>query len=254
MVTEPLVDLPWDTQDSSTVSGAELSGAYRLKDFPGSSHRILADWVKNLPPAAKVLEIGVGADPFAQLVRRGDLHWLGVDAGVSSLGAIRRTLTGGVIADAELLAALPTNRGAVILADTLEHLVDPERMLQVVFRALDERGTLLLSVPNVAHWAIRLSLLCGRFDYSDRGILDRTHRTFFTRRSMREMLSRNRFVVVHEAFSSVPLPFALPRAPKILVVALERLQRAAIWILPGVFAYQLLVLARARQDCPPIHD
>ncbi|MBZ5671576.1 MAG: hypothetical protein LAO04_17845, partial [Acidobacteriia bacterium] len=41
-------------------------------------------------------------------------------------------------------------------------------------------GTVIVSVPNVAHLWVRLSLLAGRFDYADRGILDRSHLRFFT--------------------------------------------------------------------------
>ncbi len=222
------------------------SGTYRLKDFSGSSHRILAAWAEGLPAGARVLEIGVGANPFVQLVPRKDLYWCGIDATPASLGAMRGLLSAGVIADAEQLTRLLPRCDAIILADTLEHLVDPERMLRLASSALRPHGSVFLSVPNVAHGSVRLSLLGGRFPYADRGILDRTHRTFFTRRSLRGMLEANGYAVVREAFSSVPLPFAMPRAPRAVMILLERLQRAAIAILPGLFAYQLLVEARVR--------
>jgi len=47
----------------------------------------------------------------------------------------------------------------------------------------------LISLPNVAIWNVRLELLFGRFRYQDTGTLDRTHIRFFTRRSFRELLA-----------------------------------------------------------------
>jgi hypothetical protein len=38
----------------------------------------------------------------------------------------------------------------------------------------------IISLPNVAAWPIRLGLLGGRFEYTASGILDRTHLRFFT--------------------------------------------------------------------------
>ncbi len=59
--------------------------------------------------------------------------------------------------------------------------------------ALNERlapgGEVVLSIPNVAHLWVRLSLLLGRFEYAGRGILDRTHVRFFTERSLRALLA-----------------------------------------------------------------
>ncbi len=65
----------------------------------------------------------------------------------------------------------------------LEHLSDPLAALVVGQPASRPGGVVIVSVPNVAHLWVRLSLLAGRFDYADRGILDRTHLRFFTRRT-----------------------------------------------------------------------
>jgi hypothetical protein len=43
-------------------------------------------------------------------------------------------------------------------------------------------------VPNVANIAIRLMLLFGQFNYTERGILDKTHLRFFTRKTARRMV------------------------------------------------------------------
>jgi len=77
----------------------------------------------------------------------------------------------------------------VILGDVVEHLGDPRATLaRIAGLVLAPRGRILLSVPNVAHASVRLSLLVGDFDRTDLGILDRTHLHFFTRRSLHALL------------------------------------------------------------------
>ena len=63
----------------------------------------------------------------------------------------------------------------------------------------------MLSTPNVANWTMRLSLLGGRWRYTERGILDRTHLHLFTRKSLVEMLDRAGYRVVELDFT-VPVP------------------------------------------------
>src|SRR5437016_12769572 len=78
---------------------------------------------------------------------------------------------------------------AIVYGDVLEHLHDPARVLAALNRGLAPGGQAVISVPNVAHLWVRLSLAAGRFEYADRGILDRTHLRFFTRRSLGALLT-----------------------------------------------------------------
>ncbi len=68
----------------------------------------------------------------------------------------------------------------IILADVLEHLVDPGRILSILVKSLKADGELIVSLPNVANVSVRASLLVGHFDYVDRGILDKTHLHLYT--------------------------------------------------------------------------
>jgi SAM-dependent methyltransferase len=73
---------------------------------------------------------------------------------------------------------------AIVFADVLEHLPDPIGTLRGYLRFLAPGGVVLVSVPNVAVWNVRASLLLGRFSYTSTGTLDRTHLRFFTRASL----------------------------------------------------------------------
>ncbi len=217
---------------------------YVLKDFRGSSHRLLASWIAELRPGARLLELGPGAAHVARLARRSDLCWKGLDGAVECLPALVGTLSGGAIVDLETIPRLPRNVEAVIAADSLEHLTDPGRMLELIHDALPPGAPLMISVPNIANLYVRLNLLFGRFPYADRGLLDRTHRVFFTRSLLRHLLADAGFLIVRETVSTIPLPLAFPLLPSPLLATAGLLLEGVTRLLPTLLGYQILVLAR----------
>ncbi len=79
----------------------------------------------------------------------------------------------------------------VVMADVLEHLLEPWDTLGFLFARCKPGCRLLLSVPNVRHHSVVFPLIFqGRFDYRDSGIMDRTHLHFFTRFSLQESVTR----------------------------------------------------------------
>ncbi len=77
----------------------------------------------------------------------------------------------------------------ILFSDILEHVYDPVAVLRSHLEFLKPGGHVLISLPNIAIWNVRLELLFGRFRYQDTGTLDRTHIRFFNRRSFRELLT-----------------------------------------------------------------
>jgi 2-polyprenyl-3-methyl-5-hydroxy-6-metoxy-1,4-benzoquinol methylase len=96
-----------------------------------------------------------------------------------------------VVANVETVdfnSTFPEERFDVVtFGDVLEHLVDPMGVLMRVKDVLKPGGCVVASVPNVAHASIRLSLLKGQFNYTEMGLLDRTHLRFFTRESLADL-------------------------------------------------------------------
>lgn len=76
----------------------------------------------------------------------------------------------------------------IVILDVLEHLRTPEKVIKDVGTLLASEGKVILSVPNVAHNAVLINLFNNRFQYTDLGLLDRTHITFFTYNSLIQML------------------------------------------------------------------
>lgn len=78
----------------------------------------------------------------------------------------------------------------IIFADVLEHLYDPEKVLNNMKKYLKKGGYIIASIPNVMHFSIMAGLLNGDFTYQDSGILDRTHIRFFTLKEITKLFSR----------------------------------------------------------------
>lgn len=135
----------------------------------------------------------------------------------------------------------------IVFGDILEHLANPLLALTEVTRVLAPRGAVIISVPNVAHLAIRLALLVGRFDYFDRGILDHTHLRFFTERSLRSFIADAGLEI--ERFTATPAPLyqAVPaRFHGSWLAAVHRINAAFALSLPRLLGYQFVVAARGK--------
>lgn len=87
----------------------------------------------------------------------------------------------------------------VICGDILEHLRDPYKVMQRIFRWLKPGGKILICLPNVRHYALLKDLIFhGKWEYVSSGVLDRTHLRFFTRASCRSMVEQAGFKICHE--------------------------------------------------------
>jgi len=128
----------------------------------------------------------------------------------------------------------------ILLGDVLEHLVQPEKLLGTLRRFVMPNGSLVVSLPNVAHASVRLALLGGRFEYRPWGLLDATHLRFFTRASMRAMFERSGWVISDVKDIEIqPLDWEVEWDPlEITSSVLRRLSRDA-----DAFTYQFVFRA-----------
>jgi 2-polyprenyl-3-methyl-5-hydroxy-6-metoxy-1,4-benzoquinol methylase len=131
----------------------------------------------------------------------------------------------------------------ILFADVLEHLRDPVAVLRKCLPALKESGKIIVSVPNVANLVVRLSLLFGRFDYMDRGILDRTHLRFFTRRSLDRMLSQASYRVLRVIATPLPSQIVFPFTDKKLFAPLHEALYTLTRCWKAGLAYQFVIAA-----------
>jgi methionine biosynthesis protein MetW len=142
-----------------------------------------------MPCRARVLDIGCGTGSVTLIANRdkgNELWGIEPDPERASLARTRGIdMTCGVL-DQDFLAR-HERFDVVVLADVLEHVASPADLLGLAAEALNQDGLILLSVPNVAHWTVRLNLLRGRFDYTETGIFDATHLRWFTEKTIRSL-------------------------------------------------------------------
>ncbi|MCU1337822.1 MAG: glycosyl transferase, family 2 [Bryobacterales bacterium] len=139
----------------------------------------------------------------------------------------------------------------ILFLDVLEHLRRPERLLSECRELLRPGGAVVISLPNVANFVVRLQLLFGRFEYTERGILDNTHLRFFTRKTARRFLRENGYRILEEKSTVIPLDLALGlRAGGRLHRVLNRSMAWITRLLPGLFGYQMMFLAKPDTATP----
>jgi 2-polyprenyl-3-methyl-5-hydroxy-6-metoxy-1,4-benzoquinol methylase len=148
-----------------------------------------------------VLELGCASGAMTKLIREQDCRVTGVEFDPAEAEKAREFAEKVYVANLEApdaLDELGDARFDVVLAgDVLEHLRDPLPLLTKVGTMLNDDGYVVVSIPNVAHGSLRLSLLQGRWDYADYGLLDRTHLKFFTHSSLLEMFEDANLRIEH---------------------------------------------------------
>lgn len=224
----------------------EMAGPrYTLKADAYSSHSVILGWLAE-GRGRRLLDVGAADGLLSRHLTARGWKVTGIEADPAMAAAGTAHCERMLVAD--LNRGVPPLDGefdAIVCADVLEHLADPPAALAALVRALAAGGDVVISVPNVAHLWMRLSLLAGRFDYADRGILDRTHLRFFTRRSLDALLAGAGLSAVRQAATPVPLYQAVPpRWHGRALAAVHALSASTARALPRVLGYQFIVQAQ----------
>ena len=175
-------------------------------DAPQEVARMLAELV---PVGSRVLDVGCGTGSVSRIIAdTGDAKIIGIEPDPCRATAARAR---GLEVYQELFTPAIVQRlepfNVILFADVLEHVADPGNFLQLALRALLPGGRVIASVPNVAHWSVRLDLLRGRFDYQPVGIRDATHLRWFTADTVRSLFETNGLRVIslqHTAGVTLP--------------------------------------------------
>ena len=220
---------------------------YRLHRDPRSSHQQIARLVGRLG-RGPVLDVGAAQGMLGRLLKDRGVR-LALDAVEPNVAwaTEARPFYRQVFASGIEEAALPAKSYRVIVcADVLEHTVDPVAVVRRLLQVATDDALFIVSLPNVAHLAVRLLLLAGRFPQMERGPLDRTHLHFYTRDTAAAMLRSAGLEVCQVRATGVPLDELWPRGQdRLLFKTLMCCQHAALAAAPRLFGYQWVLLARA---------
>jgi glycosyltransferase involved in cell wall biosynthesis/cyclopropane fatty-acyl-phospholipid synthase-like methyltransferase len=222
------------------VSSTETD-TYALKEDYGS-HAVLLRWLCNRP-SSRVLDAGCFDGRFADLARQRGHHVTGLDR--QKMDGVAQRVDAFI--EADLNEPLPlVLHGAfdvVVAGDILEHVVEPHSLLSDLTRALRPGGEILVSVPNFGHWYPRGRTAVGKFDYDQRGPLDRGHLRFFTRDSIEALIANCGLRITDRATVGTPFDtLAAGSSPlrERLASGAARTDRVATRVWPRLFGYQFL--------------
>ncbi len=225
---------------------ASTPDPYAFKASDNSSHGQLLDWLGRLPPG-RVLDLGCSAGHLAEHARKLGHVVTGVD--VEQHEGVEERVDEFVRADLD--RGIPPEIGGdfdtILMADVIEHVRQPEALLADASKRLLPGGRMFASVPNFGHWYPRSRTALGVFDYDHRGILDRGHVRFFTKRSFEQLVSNAGLTVRRRGATGLPLD-VLRSEPKGVWSVVEKVDRAGMLLRPQLFAYQLLYELEPRAD------
>jgi 2-polyprenyl-3-methyl-5-hydroxy-6-metoxy-1,4-benzoquinol methylase len=204
-----------------------------------------ADNVAQVPH--RVLDVGCAYGFLRNYLPSPRFYLIGVDINEQAVEKARTTYDEVYCADVTESVELPLTHmpHTIVFGDILEHLPNPETILKKILERYARPQTqVIVSLPNVAHLYIRLMLLLGRFHYTERGILDRTHLRFFTRQTAMYLLEANHLKVTTVDSTPVPLPLVNRAfAEEGILFPLHVINDKAAKVFKSALAYQFVLEA-----------
>lgn len=233
--------------------------------------------LKQIPPSNSsqeswVLDVGCGGGLLGSVIRaRGYRVW-GVEKHAESAqraaGRLDRVTETDLTCCEHVKNAIGSQKFQyLVFSDVLEHLYDPLVILREYLPLLAEDGKVLISVPNIAAWTIRLKLLLGIFRYHDTGIMDRTHIRFFTFSTAMELVKASgcsiekidytpyfvraflpliKAMMFKDAHTKKSNPGGIINSP-LYRIYLKRIYPLEYWagfLFKGLFAFRIIIVGR----------
>lgn len=220
---------------------------YQFKPFFGSSHTWAMQQISSMGELPSALDVGSGSGIMGSFLKERAVPLVAAIEPDSDTRQHTSAIYDRMFSGLQELAG--QEFALILLLDVLEHTPDPFDYFQQVVKLLTPGGKILLSVPNVAHWSVRLPLLFGQFNYTERGILDKTHLQFFTRKRFTSLLSSTGNLKIEQLSASIePFEFLLPQVlwDNAVYRSAAKLRLGLACKLPGFFAYQHLAILSKR--------
>jgi len=174
--------------------------------FLQTKHKVgaFAQWMKlmekhgNRPLSGTLLDIGCGVGGFLDYAGSHGLDTFGFDASRAQVERVRQKHPNVGRFDNldEYAATLPegTQFDYITMWDVLEHIRNPEILLDSIRKYLKPNGLLFVSIPNGGPIPIRLKI-ASLFN-TPLGLIPWEHVFFYTRRSLRALMEKNKYQVV----------------------------------------------------------
>lgn len=200
--------------------------------------------VASVQGGTRVLDVGAADGSVAAVLSRMGCSVWGIELEEDAARQAGRWCERVVVGDLEALdlgSSLEGKFDVILCLDVLEHLRDPLAALRGLSDFLSDSGYFVISLPNVAHAAVRVQMMTtGRFRYTELGLLDNTHLRFFDPESVYEFIGDANLEIFDESevsfgLSETEIPIDLDNVPPEVAARADTAQRA--------HTYQFLFLA-----------
>ena len=163
----------------------------------------------------------------------------------------REFAAGGICADLNQESWVKEFEGMqfdyILFMDVLEHLYNPLKALTLAEKMLKPDGSVLISLPNIAHNDVLINLYNNAFNYQKLGLLDNTHIRFFAKNNLSALMEDSGLRMVELDYTHVTsghseLYWETPcKAPTELLEALSKRRYGDV--------YQFVVTAKKAAYC-----
>lgn len=184
--------------DSTYTEGAENSSWYKV--------------LLSIPEGSRVLDIGCSSGNFGKvLIDKKECIVDGIELDKSDFKKAQKNLRKvyNLNIETDSIAAIKDTYDIIYFGDVIEHLVDSVTALQKVKKLLNKNGKIVFSIPNMAHSTIRILMLKGDFEYTETGLLDKTHLHFYNLKEVQRVFAEAGYEVTDLDFVKKDYPDAL---------------------------------------------
>ncbi|MBI4091684.1 MAG: methyltransferase domain-containing protein [Candidatus Levybacteria bacterium] len=190
---------------------------YSQSSFDDSDSNANSSWYKVfhlISPKSAVLDVGCSSGNFGtELTARRDCIVDGIEVEPGDAKLAEKNLRNVYVLDVEKddIGLIKEKYDVIYFGDIIEHLVNPIGTLKRIRPLLKSNGTILFSIPNMAHISVRLALLRGDFEYTQTGLLDKTHIHFYNQREVERVFNEAGYEITNLDFVKKDYPKELLR-------------------------------------------
>ncbi len=188
------------------------TNSYQLNLSVHGTHRIIASFLK---PRETILDIGCNDGYLKKVFPDGVFSGIEYSPHSAKL-ALKNGFIDVRVGDLNNFKKIKLNHryNIIVFGDILEHLLFPKKVLTYfVDNNLKKNGRIIVSLPNVANFVIRINLLFGSFVYTKSGILDKTHLHLYTSETAKKLLQNSGLKILSERYSSNHFGFLIKIFP-----------------------------------------
>jgi O-antigen biosynthesis protein len=141
----------------------------------------------------KILEIGCHTADLGTLLEKEQNIVTGVDINTYAVEVAKSKISQAFVFNIEkndfVGKFLSSPFDIIICNQVLEHLHNPLSVLKNITKLLHPNGEIIIGLPNICNAKDRFNIAFGNFIYTETGVMDNTHLTFFTHKTSKELIT-----------------------------------------------------------------